>query len=75
MAELPVLRPREVVRALEMAGFFVHHQTGSHAVLRHGTDSARRVTVPMHARDLKRGTLRAIVRSAGMSVEEFADLL
>ena len=75
MAELPVLRPREVVRALERAGFFVHHQTGSHAVLRHGVDPALRVTVPMHSRDLKRGTLRAIVRSAGMSVEEFIALL
>ena len=75
MAELPVLRPREVVRALERAGFFIHHQAGSHAVLRHRTEAALRVTVPMHARDLKRGTLRAIVRSAGMSVEEFVDLL
>ena len=75
MAELPVLRPREVLRALEKAGFFVHHLTGSHAILRHGTDASLRVTVPMHARDLKRGTLRAVVRSAGMSVEEFVNLL
>jgi len=71
VAELPVLRPREVVRALEKAGFFLHHQTGSPAVLRHRSDPLPRVTVPMHARDIKRGTLRAIVRSAGMAVEEF----
>ena len=75
MAGLPVLRTREVVRALERGGFFVHHQTGSHAVLRHRADATLRVTIPVHTRDLKRGTLRAIVRSADMSVEEFVRLL
>jgi predicted RNA binding protein YcfA (HicA-like mRNA interferase family) len=75
VAGLPVLRPREVVAALGRAGFFVHHQTGSHAVLRHGSDRVRRVTVPMHSGDLKRGTLRAIVRAAGMGAEEFVRLL
>lgn len=69
------MRPREAMRALERAGFFVHHQTGSHSVLRHATDASRRVVVPVHARDLKPGTLRAIVRSAGLSVQEFVDLL
>ena len=75
MAELPVLRSREVVAALGRAGFFVHHQSGSHAVLRHRTETSRRVTVPMHSRDLKRGTLRSIVREAGLSVDEFVRLL
>jgi len=40
------------------------------------TDFTRQVTVPLHAgKDLKRGILRAIIRQAGMSVEEFNDLL
>jgi predicted RNA binding protein YcfA (HicA-like mRNA interferase family) len=73
MPPLPVLRPRQVVAALRRAGFNVHHQTGSHAVLKHA--SGRRVTVPMHNRDLKTGTLRAIVRESGMSVDEFVALL
>ena len=47
----------------------VHHQTGSHAVMRHRTDPALRVTVPMHGRDLKRGTLRAILRAAELGIE------
>jgi predicted RNA binding protein YcfA (HicA-like mRNA interferase family) len=75
VAKLPVLRPREVVAALQRANFYLHHQTGSHAILRHRTDPMLRVTVPMHARDLKRGTLRAIIRSAGMSVDGFLRLL
>jgi predicted RNA binding protein YcfA (HicA-like mRNA interferase family) len=72
---LPVVRSREVVSALERAGFVVHHQTGSHLVLKHHGPPPRRVTVPMHARDVKRGTLRSIIREAGMSVEEFTALL
>ena len=75
MPELPVLRPREVLKALAKAGFFVHHQTGSHAVLKHRENPVLRVTVPMHAGDLKRGTLRSIVRSTGLGVEEFVQLL
>jgi predicted RNA binding protein YcfA (HicA-like mRNA interferase family) len=72
---LPVLRARQVVSALVRAGFEVHHQTGSHLVLKHAGPPPRRVTVPMHTRDVKPGTLRSIIREAGMSVEEFAALL
>jgi predicted RNA binding protein YcfA (HicA-like mRNA interferase family) len=69
VASLPVLRPREVVAALRRAGFVLDRQSGSHAILK--DEHGRRVTVPMHGRDLKTGTLRAIVREAGMSVDEF----
>ncbi len=69
------MRPREVVAALGRAGFFVHHQKGSHVGLRHRTDLARRVTVPMHNRDMKRGTLRSVLHQAGLTPEEFIALL
>ena len=75
MSALPVLRPREVVAALVRAGFVAHHQTGSHLVLKRAGVPPRRVTVPMHGRDLKTGTLRSIVRESGMTVDEFLDLL
>ncbi len=52
MARLPIVRPRQVVAALGRAGFSVHHHTGSHAILRHDEDPTRRVTVPMHSREL-----------------------
>jgi len=49
---------------------------GSHHILAHPLDASRVVTVPCHAaRDLKPGTLRAIIRQAGMTVEEFNELL
>jgi predicted RNA binding protein YcfA (HicA-like mRNA interferase family) len=44
-------------------------------VLVHPTDPTRTVTVPVHGnRDLKPGTLRAIIRQAGFTIEEFNEL-
>jgi predicted RNA binding protein YcfA (HicA-like mRNA interferase family) len=73
---LPVVDGRRVVRALIAAGFVVDRIVGSHHVLKYPGDPRRTVTVPCHAgRDLKPGTLRAIIRQAGMTVEEFNELL
>lgn len=72
---LPALRPREVLHALEKAGFLVHHTTGSHRIPKHPHHPERRITVPFHNRDLKRGTLHSIIRQAGLTVEEFEKLL
>ena len=73
---LPSLRAREVIRALERAGFFVSRTSGSHCRLIHSTDPARKVTVPLHgSSDIKRGTLRGIISQAGLSVAEFIALL
>jgi predicted RNA binding protein YcfA (HicA-like mRNA interferase family) len=44
-------------------------------VLKRTGDSPRRVTVPMHGRDLKKGMLRSILREADLTVEEFVALL
>ncbi len=72
---LPSLRAREVIRALERAGFVVSRTSGSHCRLIHAADPTRKVTVPVHGADLKRGTLRAIISQAGLSVAEFLALL
>jgi len=52
-----------------------HHVRGSHHYLRHPDKFGVLVTIPYHNRDLKRGTLRAILRQAGISLEELLDLL
>jgi predicted RNA binding protein YcfA (HicA-like mRNA interferase family) len=70
--KLPALRPRQVIRALERFGFHVHHVSGSHYILK--KDNLR-VTVPYHNRDLKSGTLKAIIEQGGLTTEEFLDLL
>lgn len=75
MSRLPALRPRDVIRALERAGFRVDHQTGSHVILRNDADPPKRVTVAVHSRDLPRGTLSSILREAGLTGEEFRPFL
>jgi predicted RNA binding protein YcfA (HicA-like mRNA interferase family) len=72
---LPTVRPREAIRALERAGFYVSRTSGSHCRLVHRSDPARKVTVPVHTGDLKPGTLRAIIAQAGLTVAEFVSLL
>lgn len=75
MSGLPVISGREVVAALQRLGYEVVRQKGSHVRLRHPAGGARGpLTVPDH-RELKSGTLRAIIRDAGMGVEEFRGLL
>jgi predicted RNA binding protein YcfA (HicA-like mRNA interferase family) len=72
---LPAASARKVIHALQRAGFAVHHVTGGHTILRHVSDGNRRVTVPMHNRDLKTGTMRFIVKQSGLSIEEFIAFL
>ena len=72
---LPALTARDVIRALQRAGFRELRTSGSHCRLVHAHDPARKVTLPIHGGDLKRGTLRGIIAQAGLSVEEFLKLL
>ena len=72
MSRLPVCSGAEAVQAFRRVGYEVDHQTGSHIILRH--PSQRRLTVPNH-RELAKGTLRALIREAGLTKEEFSDLL
>ena len=69
---IPVLKPKLVIRTLERNGFYVHHVSGSHYILK---KDGLRVTVPYHNKDLKPGTLKSIIEQAGLTVEEFLDLL
>jgi predicted RNA binding protein YcfA (HicA-like mRNA interferase family) len=74
MPRLPVVRARQVIRALEQAGFEIDHQTGSHVVLWRASDGSR-VVVPWHSRDLGRGLTLRIIKSAGLTRDEFIELL
>ena len=73
MSRLPQLSGRECVRILEKAGFALKRQHGSHMILRRA-DPFAQLVVPDH-KQLDRGTLRAIIRQAGLSVESFLELL
>ena len=75
MNRLPTLTPRKVIRALERGGFVVRRIVGSHYQLTHPDKPGSRVTVPHHTKDLKRGTIHGIIAQAGLTVDEFLDLL
>jgi len=74
MPPVPSLRGERAVRALEKAGFKVARVAGSHHIMRHS--DGRGTTVPVHpGRDVAKGTLRAILADAGMTVEQLQQLL
>ena len=74
MSALPVVSGREAVDALRKIGYVLDRQRGSHMILRQQIHPFRRLTVPDHA-EVAKGTLRAVIRQAGLTVEEFRDLL
>jgi len=74
MTRLPRLKGKELVRALERAGFTEDRTRGSHVFLRH--PDGRTTTVPIHSGEtIGPGLLRAIMRDVELSVDELADLL
>lgn len=74
MPKLPTISGREVVKALGQLGYEIDHQTGSHIILRQRVEPYRRLTVPDH-KEIAKGTLRAIIREAGLTRDEFFKLL
>lgn len=74
MSVLPRISGREVVKALTRIGYEEDRQRGSHIILRQSSYPHRRITVPDH-KEIAKGTLRAIIREAGLTVDEFKALL
>lgn len=71
---LPVVSGSEAVKAFRRIGYEVDVQEGSHMILRHSEPPHRRLSVPNH-KELAKGTLRTLIRDAGLTVQEFVDLL
>ena len=70
--EKALISPREVIKKLRrLVGFTLLRHGGNHDIWR--TDDGRKVPFPRHSRDLKIGTLKSIIREAGLnlSIEEF----
>jgi len=73
VSQLPQISGQNCVKALAKVGFYLRRQRGSHIILRRD-DPYAQLVVPNHKR-LDRGTLRAIIRQADLSVDEFNNLL
>lgn len=74
MARLPVVSAQDAIGAFRKRGYEIDHQTGGHIILRNTEPPHRRLTIPNH-KELAKGTLRSLIRQAGMTVDEFARLL
>lgn len=72
MTELPVVSGKEVVKALQRAGYFIRRQRGSHVRMYHAAKPP--VTVAL-AKTVKKGTLRKILRGAELEPADFVKLL
>ncbi|OHB87416.1 MAG: addiction module toxin, HicA family [Planctomycetes bacterium RIFCSPHIGHO2_02_FULL_50_42] len=74
MSKLPSLTAREVLRKLKKAGFVFDRQAkGSHEIW-YNPATKRRTTIPHHPGDIPKGTLKAILQQAGLTLSEFLDL-
>ena len=69
-----MLSANSIVKALSRIGYAYDHQTGSHVILRNSKPPYRRAVVP-NRKEVPRGTLRAIINEAGLTVEGFMELL
>lgn len=72
---IPVITAKELVRALKRAGFTKDRQRGSHLTLINSTTD-KTVTIPVHTGvDIGKGLLKKIIKDAGLTMEEFKNLL
>ncbi len=75
MSRLPRITGKEIVSALSRYGFHLIHVRGSHHYMQ-AADSQKLITIPVHTgKTVKPGTLKSILEQAGLSVDEFIDLL
>jgi len=67
---MPVMSGKDICKVFEKADYVIDHQTGSHIILRNDNPPHRRLTVPNH-KEVAKGTLKSILRQAGLSLNEF----
>jgi len=69
MPKLPSIKPRALIKKLKKAGFIEDRQSGSHIVMYH-PKTGRRAVIPIHLKDIPKGTLNSLIKEAGILKEE-----
>ena len=72
--KLPLLKPAEMIRTLEKAGFQIVRQTGSHVIM-WKSGQIRPLSIPRHPGQLKRNLQNSLVKQSGMTLDEFREIL
>jgi predicted RNA binding protein YcfA (HicA-like mRNA interferase family) len=70
MSKLPSLTPTQIMKILIKNGFLIDRIKGSHHILIN-EETKTRVVIPMHKKDLPKGTLYEIIKQSGLNVEDF----
>ncbi len=70
---MPSFKAREIVKILEKLGYIQKRQTGSHLIMYH-VKLKKIIPVPMHAKELKKGLTKGIIKQAESTEEEFLKL-
>lgn len=74
MPPVPLIPSKDAIKVFQHLGYEVHHQKGSHIIMRRTTQPHLHLSIP-DRRELARGTLRSLIRNAGLTVEEFCRYL
>lgn len=69
MTKTPSYTAKEIIKVLERRGFVLDRTKGSHCIYRM-PDGSKRVIVPMHNRDLPKGTFHSILKQAGIDKKD-----
>lgn len=73
MSNIPSFKPRELLKKFEKAGYVIDRQRGSHVILYHPLEG-KRLTIPLHVKEMPKGTLLSIIKQSGLTREEFLKL-
>ncbi|MBM4177449.1 type II toxin-antitoxin system HicA family toxin [Candidatus Gribaldobacteria bacterium] len=74
MAKIPIIKTKELIKVLHYFGFTEFHRVGSHAQFKH--KDGRRTTVPIRSgKDIRKGTLKAILREIDISTQDLVKAL
>jgi len=74
-ARLPGVRAKEIIRALERAGFLIERQNSTSHVLLRNPNTTRTTVIPIHSKELPRWLLKKIIKDAGLSEDQFRSFL
>jgi len=73
-SKLPIIKPKAVIKILKKVGFRERRQTGSHLILR-CSETGKIIPIPIHSKEIKKGTLLSILKQAELTKEQFIKLL
>lgn len=75
MSYIPIIKATKLIPILVRMGFKIVRQRGSHVHLEHIVDKARKITVPMHNKDLAKRTLLSILKQGKITTKEFLKII